>query len=101
MTDKKLTIIRGSGDWSALYVDGKLDRVGDHYWVDERAFDLAGVEEIQSDDFLQGGDSRDSTARTLEEMSLYGEARAGKLRTAEQLRLQAAELLKEAQELEQ
>lgn len=34
----------GSEDWSALYVDGRLDKVGDHYLVDERIADFLNVE---------------------------------------------------------
>ena len=66
-----LVIYTGSGEWSALYRNGKLERVGDHYWVEERAFFLAGVPVIQSDDFLMGGDGRDDVAQTVDDLRRY------------------------------
>ena len=95
-----MVLYQGSGEWSALYVDGILDRVGDHYLADERIAELAGVEVIQSDAFLRGGESRSDVAATLFEISQYSHDRAQRDEMAEKLRAKAAELLAEAEQLE-
>jgi len=95
----KFVIYQGSGEWSALYVDGKLDRVGDHYLADERLRELVGAETVQSDDFMRGGDYRDDAAPTLDDLNAYAIDRAEKAEHAEQLREQAAELLAQAEKL--
>ena len=97
---RKYVRYSGSSDWSALYVDGKLDKVGDHYYVDERIAELLGVETVDSDDFMMGGNYREDAAQTLEELEAYTRAREGKLETAEELRAKAAELLRQAEEKE-
>lgn len=89
-----------SGEWSALYVDGKLDRVSDHYLIDERIAQLAGVEERQSDDFLRGGDQRPDVADTVEQAEEYATEREARNAEAAKLRQQATELLAQAEELE-
>lgn len=100
MTDMpNMTLYRGSGEWSALYVNGTLDRVGDHYLADERIAELAGVEIVQSDDFLCGGSTRKDVAVTLEELNAYVTDRQERIRRAEQLRQQAAALNEEAARL--
>jgi polysaccharide deacetylase 2 family uncharacterized protein YibQ len=94
----QLTHYSGSSEWSALYVDGKLDRVGDHYTVDERISDLTGVTVVSSDDFLRGGNSREDVAQTLEDIETYAksaDATAAEAK-AEGLREQARALLAEA-----
>jgi hypothetical protein len=56
-TTPRFVIYQGTGEWSALYVDGKLDTVGDHYRIyEERLPQLVGAEVRYSDAFLQGGD---------------------------------------------
>ena len=60
-----------SEDWSALYIDGKLYYVGDHYRVDERISELLGVETISSDAFMKGGNQRKDVANTLDELHNY------------------------------
>ena len=86
----------GSDDWSALYVDGHLDRVGDHYLIDDRIAELAGVQSVSSDAFLRGGNSREDVAKTLEDITVYENAYQAKLDEAEALRARAAELEAEA-----
>ena len=86
----------GSDDWSALYVDGKLDRIGDHYLIDERISELTGVTDYSSDDFLQGGDDRDSAAQTLEELNAW--VARDKAETADEALQYAAELRRQADE---
>lgn len=88
----KYVIYQGDNEWSALYVDGTLDRVGDHYLVDERLRELLGVETVQSDDFMRGGDSREHVAPTLHDLYLWSENRDALHREAQALREQAAAL---------
>ena len=96
----KIVRYSGSDDWSALYIDGKLDRVGDHYMIDERISEIVGVETIYSDDFLRGGDSRDDVAETTEQITEYGDLKAERENRASELRMQARRLLEEAERLE-
>lgn len=86
MTD--LLIMRGSNEWSALYIDGKLEHIGDHYVVEELAMEKAGVVIECSDDFLFGGDTRDDAAKTLTEVEVYRAARLERERKTMDLRTQ-------------
>lgn len=61
----------GTEDWSALYIDGELDIVGDHYLIDERISELAGVTRRDSDSFMRDGEDRSSVAQTLEEIQEF------------------------------
>lgn len=96
----RLTLIEGSGEWSALYLDGKLDRVGDHYLAQERILELCGVVCEQSDDFLRGQDGRAGVAQTLNELSDYRLQREEKEAEILKLRKEASELLARAKEIE-
>ena len=58
-------------EWSALYIDGTLDVVGDSYLVDERIAELLGVEDQSSDAFLRGGNTREDVAQTLDELNAW------------------------------
>jgi hypothetical protein len=53
---KKYVRYQGGNEWSALYIDGKLDKYGDHYIVDERIEELLGVEVRNSDAFVLDDD---------------------------------------------
>lgn len=97
---KSLVRYQGPHEWSALYVDGVLDRVGDHYLVDDRIAELAGVEIRYSDDFMCGGDQRRDVAPVLSDAEAWSEQRATFLRTADEHRRQAADLIKAAEGLE-
>ncbi len=85
-------------EWSALYVDGKLDRVGDSYLIDERIIQLTGVEEIEGN-FLLGGNSYDDAAKTLDEIAAYEAKKVEAADEAAVLEAQAAELIAKAKEL--
>lgn len=89
-----------NGDWAALYVDGKLEKVGDAVNVDEYALHYAGVTTVQDNAFLRGGNGRQSVAPTLAEVKTYAAKQEEKRLTAETLRKQAQELLDQAEELE-
>ncbi len=96
-----------SSEWSALYVDGKLDRIGDHYLIEERIAELLGVEmreDAECNDFLRGGDGvartgGPSPAQTLAEAEAYGEERAQALAEAENMLTNSRELAHRAAEI--
>lgn len=94
----KLEIHYSSGAWAGLYVDGKLDRTGDNYWVEERVFELTGVEVVHSDAFLRGQYKREGVAQTL--VSAYEHEREAALRRAVDLRAKAQAMLEEAKTLD-
>lgn len=89
-----------AGEWTAVYVDGKLERVGDHYLADEWLRARVGVVEVDDDAFMQGGDQRDAVAQTLEEVARYARARANRLERAATLRERAQQMIDEAAGLE-
>lgn len=89
----------GGNEWSALYVDGRLDTVGDHYLVDERIAQIAGVEIVDSEDFMLGGSHYEHVARTLDDIQVFSERREALEAQAEALRAQAAELETQARRL--
>jgi hypothetical protein len=62
-----MDVVRYTGEeWSALYVDGKLDIVGDSYLIDDRISELFGVTEYQDESFMQGGNDYGDVAPTLD-----------------------------------
>ncbi len=92
---KDYTLYEGSEDWSALYEDGELIEVGDHYWVQEKLLQLLGIEVIQSDDFIRGGDQREDVAQNL---TAIAEWRRAKSVAEAQARMEkAAETLRQAE----
>lgn len=95
----KLVRYTGPNDWSALYVDGELETVGDHYLVDERIALLCGVELRDGDEFLLGGNSKAGVAHSLAEIDDFVNEADAKEEAADALRRQAAELLRQAEEL--
>ncbi len=100
----KLEIHYTSGEWAALYVDGALDRIGDTYNTEARAFELAGVTTVQDDACLRGGDGMDrgdgrAPARTLDEVAAYRTLREQRREEADRLDAHAKELAEKAAEL--
>lgn len=92
--------IHYSGEWAALYIDGKLDIVGDSYLAEEKAFELFGVRQVQDDAFMLGQTARDGVAKTLEEVAAHQAARADRRAKALALREEAARLEARATALE-
>jgi hypothetical protein len=92
--------IHYADDWAGLYVDGILDRVGDAYCVEERAFALAGVTQVQDAAFMRGQTQADGVAQTLADVEAYRVKRASDEQEAARLREQAAELLQRAAALD-
>jgi len=96
----QITVYRGDEEWSALYVDGKLEQVGDHYLIDERITTLLQIREVHSDDFMRGGFHRKDVASTLEEIGIYAEERIATEMKADELRAKANTLRAEAAAIE-
>ncbi len=90
----------GSGEWAALYVDGRLVTVGDSYLAEEKAFSLLGVRRVQDSAFMCGQDQRAGVAPTLEDVAAYAADRDRRLARARELHEQAARLREQALELE-
>jgi hypothetical protein len=99
MTTPKLEI-HYAEEWAALYVDGRLERVGDSYLAEERAFEILGVTTIQDDAFLRGQTSRDGVAKTLSDVAAYRAQRDEQRAEADRLRREAERLLAEASALD-
>lgn len=92
--------IHYAGEWAALYVDGKLERVGDSYLAEERAFELAGVATEHDNAFMRGQDKREGVAQTLDEVAAYRAERERRAAEARRLREQATQLLADADALD-
>jgi len=90
-----------SDEWTAVYLDGKLIRVGDHYLADEWLREYVGVKTVQDDAFFRGGRDRAHVAPTLADLYAYVEARQARLDRAAALREEAERLESEADALEQ
>ena len=96
----KLEIYSGSGEWSALYIDGKLDVVGDAYLAEEKAMLLCGVEFHQdSPDWIGPKGDKESVAQTTDEIQARKTDRLAREREAEDLEREANALLQQAQRL--
>lgn len=91
--------IHYADEWAALYVDGKLARVGDAYLAEERAFELLGVKIVQNDAFMRGQNQKSGVAQTLDEVAAFATEREEKRQRAAELRAEAARLLTEAGDL--
>src|SRR5688572_20142914 len=89
--------IHYADEWAALYVDGKLEIVGDSYLAEERALMMSCVDLIQDDSFMMGQRYRDGVARTVDEVNQYRIDREARREQAEKLRLEASRLLLEAE----
>jgi hypothetical protein len=86
------------GEWSALYVDGNLAVVGDHYRTDDFLAEELGVNEVYSADFLTP-DQRGALP-TLEQVRAVTQIREAQAEEANKLREQAAMLIAQAEILE-
>lgn len=91
--------IHYAADWAALYVDGKLERVGDSYLAEERAFEMLGVTVVHDDAFMRGQSQRMGVADTLEEVAEWRTQRDQLLEQADQLEAQAEAARETAAEL--
>lgn len=63
-------------EWSALYIDGELARVGDSYLIDEYLEAMLSVKNINSNDYFLGREGRyENVAQTLAEIDEYLQAK--------------------------
>lgn len=91
----------GDAEWDALYIDGKLDLLGDRHYTRERFMEILGVELRDTDAYFLGRDPKyDNAAKTLAEVEAYEGRPGSELARADQLRAQANELLAQADELD-
>jgi len=93
----KIEFHRVGEEWTAVYLDGTLQRVGDSYLADEWLQEHAGVK-VVPDSPCMIDDHK--AFRTLAEVEAEAERRASLAAQAQALRLQAAELMGRAQELD-
>jgi len=87
-------------DWSAVYLDGVLQRVGDTYLADEWVREHFGVTTVQDNAFMRGQNGRDGVAQTLDEVYDYQRRRDENIAKGAELRAEASRLLAEAAELD-
>lgn len=71
MDAKDVVIHHSIGDWAAVYVDGKLERIGDTADMLEHALEELGVRMVWDSQFMLGQTKRDGAAKTLEEIEAY------------------------------
>lgn len=88
------------GEWTAVYLDGDLVRVGDSYLADEWLQSFVGVKSVDDDAFMQGQNQYDGVANTLDEVAAYAAERQQKRDRAATLRAEAERLEAEAKELD-
>jgi hypothetical protein len=88
-----------SGDWTMVYKDGQLQLAGDHYHADEWLQELCNVTVVDDDAGVCIPDGHNAL-KTLAEVHAAEDARKHRLQVAENLRIEAARLLADAQELE-
>ncbi len=88
--------IHEADEWAAVYLDGKLQRVGDAYLADEWVREHFGVVTVQDDAFMRGQSHRSGVAQTVNEIVDYRQQRATARERAAALRDEADRLLREA-----
>jgi hypothetical protein len=88
-----------SGEWSALYVDGKLIRVGDTPNVEETLYEILRIKQVWGDDFMRGQTARAGVANTPQEALEYRRDREARDAQAQSLLTQAEALVAQAKAL--
>jgi hypothetical protein len=87
------------GEWTMVYLNGRLERAGDHYLADEWLQGHFGVDVIDDeagDSIVNGRDA----VRTLDEVHERQLHRMHAAERAEEKRIEARQLLAEADEIE-
>lgn len=87
---------RAGEEWTAVYLNGELQRVGDHYLADEWLQQYAGVKEVHNSVCMI---DNYRAYPTLDEVRAATDERAVKLLEAADLERQAAELQERAKGL--
>lgn len=93
-------VIYAHESFAALYVNGELDCASEEYVVVEKALEHLGVDVIRDDVFMRGSRSTADTARTLAQVEEYHQVRERDRNEAKLLRVQANNLIRQAEELE-
>lgn len=75
MTNKPIQIHYDDGEWAGLYVDGKLEYVGDTTVVHDKICEMFGVEAVYDNAFMRGQNKRAGVAQTVQEAAEYGRKR--------------------------
>jgi hypothetical protein len=91
--------IHYADEWAALYVDGVLVTVGDACVAEEKALSMLGVRRVHDAAFMRGQSRRDGVAMTLAQADAYRQQREHRETEAVRLRVQAKELLAQAETL--
>jgi len=89
-----------AGEWTGVYLDGKLIRVGDSYLADEWLQSFVGVKYVDDDAFMLGQNGYDGVAQTLDEVATFAAQRDANRAQAAALRDEARRLEAQAKELE-
>lgn len=87
-----------AGGWTMVYLNGELVRSGDHYLADEWLQERAGVVVIDDETNASVPDGHNPVT-TLAEARVNRDAHRERMRQAEEMRVRAAALLAEANEL--
>ncbi len=98
MATQKLEAHYGSDGTIALYVDGALCKIGPQPEVVNFVIEMLGIKQVYSDDFMLGQGTYQGAAKDLAAIKAYKQVTYAD--QAEELRDQAAELLRKANELE-
>ena len=88
------------GEWTAVYLDGELQRVGDHYLANEWLQERCGVKVVDDDAFMLGDPFGKCIATSLEEVENYRRYREERRREAAILRERADAMIRDAEKLE-
>lgn len=99
MSDGDSIEFHNEGEWTAVYLNGNLVRVGDSYLADEWLQTRYGVVTVDDDAFMQGQSQASGVAKTLDEVRAYATARQERLDRAAELRAEAKRLEDEANSL--
>lgn len=89
--------VAGDGDWTAVYLNGKLQRVGDSYLADEWLQSHVGVTVVEDSPCML---DEHRAMKTLAEVQREVAEREQRAEEARKLREQAAELERQASLLE-
>lgn len=88
-----------SGEWTMVYLNGELQRAGDHYLADEWLQSRCGVKVVEDDGKFSIPDGRNAI-KSLAEVKASMETAEEKAIQAEELRRQAEALMAEANRLD-
>lgn len=87
------------GEWTMVYLNGKLVKYGDHYHADEWLQEQVGVRVVEDDDGFSAPDGH-NPIKDLAEVKANKIAAAERDAAAERKRAEARALLEEADRIE-